>query len=88
MIIITHSLAHSETVSSFHLRHLVDVAVPHAVRQPEQSEGSFSYTVLKGETRPLGLRAPKPAIELKSSQARGMYSGYKLRQNNSRVHVN
>ena len=79
MIIITHSLTQSETVSSFHLRHLVAVAVPHAVRQPEQSEGSFSYTVLKEKTRPLGLRAPKPAIELEESQARGMSSGYKLR---------
>ena len=79
--------AKSEIVSSFRLRHLVDVAVPHAVRQPEQSEGSFSYTVLKEKTRPLGLRAPKPAIELEGSQARGMNSGYKLRQYNSRVHV-
>ena len=68
------SPAQSDTVSNFSMRRLVNVAVPHAVRQPEQSEGSFSYTVLKGETRPLGLRAPKPAIELKRIKSSGMYS--------------
>jgi hypothetical protein len=64
--------AQSETVSSFALRRLVTVEVPR-MRQPEQSEGSFSYTAPKGKTRPLGLRAPKPAIESKSIEAAGMY---------------
>ena len=62
-----------EIDSSFSMRRLVTVAVPRE-RQPEQSEGSFSYAAPKGKTRPLGLRAPQPAIELLSIEAAGMFS--------------
>ena len=68
------SPAQSDTVSNFSMRRLVNVAVPHAVRQPEQSEGSFSYTALKGKMRPLGLRAPQPGMKLSFTESNGMYS--------------
>ena len=69
----------SDTSSSFHLKRLVDVAVQTAAeriegpypRQLQLHSAERENSLLRSISgRPFGLRAPIPAIELKSSKAR------------------